>query len=114
VSQLHIDAFGDFCSIIMRNRLCGLLSKAPDLCPGVEIKDVPFLTSAAQDGLSPTLSAPCEQEKALFVSSLKALQCGYLILFQINMSGNFRWLCFVKGTLYPSTVLCLQSTMGSC
>lgn len=55
-----------------------------------------------------------EPEKALFVYFLKAPQCGYLILFQINISGNFRCLSCVKGTLYPSTVLHLQGTMGGC
>lgn len=80
----------------------------------LRLKDVPFLTSAAQDGLSPTLSAPREQEKAPFVYFLKAPQCSYLILFQINISGHFRWLSCVKGTLYPSTVLRLQGTMGGC
>lgn len=62
----------------------------------LRFKDVLFLTSAAQDGLSPVLSAPCEQEKASFVRSLKALHCGYLILFRINIGGDFRWLRFVE------------------
>lgn len=92
----------------------GFLQNLPSSIQVLRFKDVPFLTSAAQDGLSPTLSAPREQEKALFVSFLKAPQCSYLILFQINISGNFRWLSCVKGTLYPSTVLRLQGTMGGC
>lgn len=71
----------------------------------LRFKDVPFLASAAQDGPLPTLWARPEREKAVFVYFLKAPQCSYLILFQINISGNFRWLSCVKGTLYPSTVL---------
>lgn len=109
-------AFGDFFfAMSVWETICvGFFQNLPGSVQVLRVKDVPFLTSAAQDGRSPSLSAPCEQEKALFVPSLKAQQCGYLILFQINISGNFRWLCSVKGTLYPSTVLCLQGTMGGC
>lgn len=71
----------------------------PSWAQVLRLKDVLFLPSAAQDGLRPTLSAPCEQEKALFVRALKALHCGYLILFRINIGGDFRWLRFVERPL---------------
>lgn len=88
----------------------GLLSCAQVL----RFKDVLFLTSAAQDGLSPILSAPWEQEKAFFVRSLKALHCGYLILFRINIGGDFRWVCFVERPLCSAAALRLQGAMGGC
>lgn len=103
---LAASLWGLGCLACFRNR--------PSSLQVLRFKDVPFLPSAAQDGLSPALSAPREPEKALFVPFLKAPQCGYLILFQINIGGHFRWLSCVKGTLYPSTVLRLQGTMGSC
>jgi len=80
----------------------------------LRFKDVPFLTSAAQDGLSPILSAPCEQEKAFFVHALKAQHCGYLILFRISIGGDFRWVCFVESPLCSAAALRLQGAMGGC
>lgn len=103
----------DFCSVIMRNRLSSFLSKSPELYPGVEISGCALPTISCAGWTHP-MSAPRAREKALFVYFLKAPQCSCLILFQINISGHFRWLCCVKGTLYPSTVLHLQGTMGGC
>lgn len=86
----------------------------PSCAQVLRFKDVPFLTSAAQDGLSPILSAPREQEKAFFVRSLKARHCGYLILFRINIGGDFRWLGFVERPLCSAAALQLQGAMGGC
>lgn len=83
--------FGIFAMSLWETVCLAFLQNLPSSIQVLRFKDVPFLTSATQDGLSPTLSAPWEQEKALFVSFLKAPQCSYLILFQINITGSFRW-----------------------
>lgn len=104
-----------FFAVAVWETICvGFFQSLPGSVQVLRFKAVSFLTSAAQDGRSPSLSAPCEQEKALFVPQLKAQQCGYLFLFQINISGNFRWLCSSKGTLYPSTLLGSQGSVGGC
>lgn len=113
--QTSLGIFFSFFAVSLWETFClACFQNLPSSVQVLRFKDVPFLPSAARAGLSPTLSAPREQEKALFVYFLKAPQCSYLILFQINISGHFRWLCCVKGTLYPSTVLPLQSTLGGC
>lgn len=91
--------FGIFAMSLWETVCLAFLQNLPSSIQVLRFKDVPFLTSATQDGLSPTLSAPREQEKALFVSFLKAPQCSYLILFQINITGSFRWWFLCKKEL---------------
>lgn len=84
MSQLQTEAFGEDCIVIRRNQLASFFPKPPSPVQVLRCKDVPFWASAAQDGLTPTLSAPARQEKALFVSFLKAPQWAISFCFKLT------------------------------